>query len=36
MLKVAATALQQIITELNGAESEVNRIMTITKIVLKL
>jgi hypothetical protein len=33
---VVATAFQQIMTELNGAEPEGNRIMAITKIVLKL
>jgi hypothetical protein len=36
MFKVVATIFQQIMTELNGAESEEGRIMAITKIVLKL
>jgi hypothetical protein len=36
MFKVVAKIFQQIITELNGAESEEDRIMDITKIVLKL
>jgi hypothetical protein len=36
MFKAVATAFQQIMTELNGAESEEVRIMAITKVVLKL
>jgi hypothetical protein len=36
MFKVVATVFQQIMTELNGAESEEDRIVAITKIVLKL
>jgi hypothetical protein len=36
MFKVVATIFQQIMTELNGAKSEEDRIMAITKIVLKL
>jgi uncharacterized tellurite resistance protein B-like protein len=36
MFTVIATIFQQIMTELNGAESEEDRIMAITKIVLKL
>jgi predicted component of type VI protein secretion system len=36
MLKVVATVVQQIMTELIGAESEEDRIMAITKIVLNL
>jgi hypothetical protein len=35
MFKVVATILQQIVTELNGTESEEDRIMAIKKIVLK-
>jgi hypothetical protein len=34
--KVVATVFQQVMTELNGAESEEERIVAITKIVLKL
>jgi hypothetical protein len=36
MFKVVATIFQPIMTELSGAESEEDRIMAITKIVLKL
>jgi hypothetical protein len=36
MFTVVATIFQQLVTELNGAESEEDRIMAITKIVLKL
>jgi hypothetical protein len=36
MLTEVATIFQQIMTELNGAKSEEDRIMAITKIVLKL
>jgi uncharacterized tellurite resistance protein B-like protein len=36
MFKAAATIFQQIMTELNGAESEEDRIVAITKIVLQL
>jgi hypothetical protein len=36
MSTIVATAFQQIMTELNGAESEEDRIMAITKVVLKL
>jgi hypothetical protein len=36
MFTAVATIFQQIVTELNGAESEEDKIMTITKIVLKL
>jgi hypothetical protein len=36
MFKVVATIFQQIMTELNGNESEEDRIMVIAKIVLKL
>jgi hypothetical protein len=36
MFKVVTTLFQQIMTELNGAKSEENRIVPITKIVLKL
>jgi hypothetical protein len=36
MFKVVAMIFQQIVTELNQAESEEDRIMAITKIVLKL
>jgi hypothetical protein len=36
MFKVVTTIFQQITTELNGAESEEDRIIAITKIVLKL
>jgi hypothetical protein len=36
MFTLFATIFQQIMTDLNGAESEEDRIMTITKIVLKL
>jgi hypothetical protein len=36
MFTVVATIFQKIVTELNGTESEQNRIMAITKIVLKL
>jgi hypothetical protein len=36
MFTVAATICQQIMTELNGAESEEDRIMAITKIVFQL
>jgi hypothetical protein len=36
MFTVVAKILQQIMTDLNGAESEEDRIMAITKIVLKL
>jgi hypothetical protein len=35
MFKVVAAIFQLIMTELNGAESEEDRIMVITKIVLK-
>jgi hypothetical protein len=35
MFTVVATIIQQIMTELNGAESEESRIIAITKIVLK-
>jgi hypothetical protein len=35
MFKVVATVFQQIMTLLNAAESEEDRIMAITKIVLK-
>jgi hypothetical protein len=35
MFTVAATVLQQVMTELKGTESEEARIMVITKIVLK-
>jgi hypothetical protein len=35
MLKVIKTVFQQIVTELNGAESEEDRIVAITKIILK-
>jgi hypothetical protein len=35
MLKVVATIFQQVMTELSGAEAEEDRIMAITKIVLK-
>jgi hypothetical protein len=34
MLKVVATILQQMMTELSGAESEEGRIIAITKITL--
>jgi hypothetical protein len=36
MFRVVATASQKIMTELNGAESEGDRIVAITKIVIKL
>jgi hypothetical protein len=36
MFKIEATTFQHIITELNGAESEADRIMAITKTVFKL
>jgi hypothetical protein len=36
MLKVVAKVFQQITTELNGSASEENRIMAVTKTVLKL
>jgi hypothetical protein len=36
MFTAVATILQQIMTELNGADSEEDRIMIITRIVLKL
>jgi hypothetical protein len=36
MFKVVIMIFQQIMTELNGAESEEDRIMAITKTVLKL
>jgi hypothetical protein len=36
MYKVVATIFQEIMTELNGAESEEGRTMATTKIVLKL
>jgi hypothetical protein len=36
MFKVVTTVFQQIMTELNGAESEEYRIVAITKIVFKL
>jgi hypothetical protein len=36
MFKVVATISQQIMTELNGAKSEEDRIMAIIKIVIKL
>jgi hypothetical protein len=36
MFKVVATAFQHVMTELNGAESEEDRIVAMTKIVLKL
>jgi hypothetical protein len=36
MFKVVATVFQQIMTELNGAESEEDRMVAIRKIVLKL
>jgi hypothetical protein len=36
MLTVVATILQQIMTELNGTESEEDGIVAITKITLKL
>jgi hypothetical protein len=36
MFTVVATIFQHIMTELNGAESEEDRIMTITKTVLRL
>jgi hypothetical protein len=36
MFKVLAVVFQQIITELNGAKAEEDRIVVITKIVLKL
>jgi hypothetical protein len=36
MFTVVATIFQQITTELNGTESEEDRIMAITRIVLKL
>jgi hypothetical protein len=36
MSRVVVTVFQQIMPELNGAESEEDRIMAITKIVLKL
>jgi hypothetical protein len=36
MFTVVATIFQQIMAERNGAESEEDRIMAITKIVLKL
>jgi hypothetical protein len=36
MFKVVVTVFQHIITELNGAESKEDRIVAITKIVLKL
>jgi hypothetical protein len=36
MFTVVATAFQQIMTEFNGAESEEDRIVAVTKIVLKL
>jgi hypothetical protein len=36
MLKVVATVFQQIMTQLNRAESEQDRRVAITKIVLKL
>jgi uncharacterized tellurite resistance protein B-like protein len=35
MFKIVATVLQQIVTELNGAESQEDRIVAITKIVLR-
>jgi hypothetical protein len=35
MLKVVTMIFHQIMTELNGAESEEDRVMAITKIVLK-
>jgi hypothetical protein len=35
MFKVGATIFQHIMTELTGAESEEDRVMTVTKIVLK-
>jgi hypothetical protein len=36
MLKEVATVFQQIMTELNGAESKDDRTMSITKLVLNL
>jgi hypothetical protein len=36
MFTIVATAFQQIMTKLNGAESEKEKIMAITKTVLKL
>jgi uncharacterized tellurite resistance protein B-like protein len=36
MFKVVTTVFRQIMTELNGAESEDDRIMAITKILLQL
>jgi hypothetical protein len=36
MFTAVANVFQQIMTELNGAESEADRIMVITRIVLKL
>jgi hypothetical protein len=36
MYRVVSTVFLQVMTELNGAESEQDRIMAITKIVLKL
>jgi hypothetical protein len=36
MFKVVATVFQQIVIELNAAESEEDRMVAITKIVLKL
>jgi hypothetical protein len=36
IFNVVATTSQKIMTELNGAESEEDRIMAVTKIVLKL
>jgi hypothetical protein len=36
MFKIVATVFQHIMTELNGAESEEDRIVAITKIVSKL
>jgi hypothetical protein len=36
MFTIVATIVQQITTELNGTEPKEDRIMTITKIVLKL
>jgi hypothetical protein len=36
MFQAVATAFQKIVTDLDGADSEVDRILDITKIVLKL
>jgi hypothetical protein len=35
MFTAVETVFQQIVTELNGAESEEHRVMAITKIILK-